>query len=610
MIAQSLHYSLHTAILSAFAGSVVVAGTLLYLSLLPTAAAGYRLWAAAFSANALRYLVLLISTGDAGTTPLGEFLSEALQVVSSALILLGAMLFAERRISLAWSSGAVAVLIGWAAYAGYSDHEFLFKTVPLYALSGIAYIVAAALLFRTARADAHGTLNFVAITLILNGLHKLDYPFLRPIEWAAPWGFLAANMLQLLLAMAIIVTSQRSHSIHRERERARAGDFEQALRDFAEVASDWFWEMDETLRFTYFSERMFLATGVRPDTHLGKRREDLAHEAATSSAWRAHMEDLRLRRPFRDFRYRSRGPDGSTQYWSISGKPVFDGAGRFKGYRGIGRNVTIDYEAVATLNAAKEASELANRSKSEFLANMSHELRTPLNAILGFSEIIRDRHLGEGALSAYSDYAGDIYDSGSHLLDVINDILDMSKIEAGRYELQEAAVDIEAEIRSCVKIIAPRATEGNIDIQVNVSTGFTPIRADQRAVKQLILNLLSNAVKFTQAGGRVTLSVRQDMEGTVVTVADTGVGVAPEALERIFEPFYQAEASSSRRFEGTGLGLSICSQLMQLHGGTLTLTSEVGTGTVVTATFPPERTASPKPNVSDHGPKHRQAADA
>jgi signal transduction histidine kinase len=242
------------------------------------------------------------------------------------------------------------------------------------------------------------------------------------------------------------------------------------------------------------------------------------------------------------------------------------------------------------LIVAKEKAELANRSKSEFLANMSHELRTPLNAIIGFSELIREELKGPVGAPCYKEYARDIYDSGVHLLNIINDLLDISKIEAGKIELREESVDISRALQSCVTLVMERARTGTINLRVEGTAENLRVRADHRMIKQILLNLASNAVKFTPKGGDVVLAARLESDGRfAIAVADTGIGIAPEDIERALTPFAQIESSLDRRYEGTGLGLPLTKSLVELHGGELVIESEPGRGTTVTVYLPGHR---------------------
>lgn len=251
------------------------------------------------------------------------------------------------------------------------------------------------------------------------------------------------------------------------------------------------------------------------------------------------------------------------------------------------RGQAEDIERLASSYAReREHAIAANRAKSEFLANMSHELRTPLNAIIGFAEVITLRMWGANS-ERYFDYAEDIVMSARHLLHVINDILDMSKIEAGRYELTLEEQVLPTVIGDCLTIVRGRAQEADIGLNNDFPEEFPPVRIDARAIKQVLLNLLSNAIKFTPAGGEVTLAGGRDENGEIViTVSDTGSGIRPENLERIFEPFWQGDPNIRRRSEGTGLGLAISRKFIELHGGTLTLANGVTRGAVATIRLP------------------------
>jgi two-component system cell cycle sensor histidine kinase PleC len=231
--------------------------------------------------------------------------------------------------------------------------------------------------------------------------------------------------------------------------------------------------------------------------------------------------------------------------------------------------------------------ETANASKTAFLANMSHELRTPLNAILGFSEIIAGECLGPVGSPRYRDYAGDIHSSGQHLLSLINDLLDVAKIEAGRMEIEPHMIETGRTLEAALRLLGVRARERNQTLTIAVAPDADVLYADERAVKQIVVNLVANAVKFTPEGGRITVRARRDGAGDFeLEVADNGAGIAPGTLERIFKPFMQADNRYDRKAGGTGLGLTLVRGLAEQHGGRAWAESEEGKGTSVFVVLP------------------------
>ncbi|MCW5732248.1 MAG: response regulator [Alphaproteobacteria bacterium] len=244
---------------------------------------------------------------------------------------------------------------------------------------------------------------------------------------------------------------------------------------------------------------------------------------------------------------------------------------------------------VAMLKEAKEAAELANRAKSQFLANMSHELRTPLNAIIGFSQIIREQTAGPPVADCYRDYANDILTSGMHLLELINDILDLSKIEAGKLDLLESVIEIGELVESCLRPMQARSSESGIRLVTALPRDLPGLWADARKMRQILFNLISNSMKFTQPGGRVEVRAELDGEGLELAVADDGIGIAQEDIPRVLTPFVQVESTLTRRHSGTGLGLPIARSLAELHGGSLSIESAPGAGTTVRVRMPGER---------------------
>ncbi len=239
---------------------------------------------------------------------------------------------------------------------------------------------------------------------------------------------------------------------------------------------------------------------------------------------------------------------------------------------------------------AAEKAEAANRAKSEFLANMSHELRTPLNAIIGFTDIMKGEMLGPLENVTYKGYVGDINNSAGHLLEVINDILDLSKIEHGDIELNEEEVDVTKVVESCLTIIEERAKKGNLNLSYDPPESLPKLWGEARRVKQILINLLSNSVKFTRPGGEVSIQVLVENSGNLaITVFDNGIGIAAEDMEQIMTPFGQAHTGLNRRFEGTGLGLPLSKMFVEMHGGALIIESDLDVGTAVCALFPASR---------------------
>jgi two-component system, cell cycle sensor histidine kinase PleC len=235
--------------------------------------------------------------------------------------------------------------------------------------------------------------------------------------------------------------------------------------------------------------------------------------------------------------------------------------------------------------AEKTRAEEANQAKSEFLANMSHELRTPLNAIIGFSEIMESEMFGPLGAGKYREYCGDIRGSGQFLLDVINDILDMSKIEAGRIRLDFEDLDLDLLLADSMRVVTARAQDKHLKVDARISPDLH-LRADRRAVKQIVLNLLSNAVKFTPEGGHVTVRGRTAHQCLVLAIADTGIGIAKDALARLGRPFEQVESLFTKSHQGSGLGLAIAKSLAELHGGSMRIRSNPGNGTIVVVRLP------------------------
>ncbi len=288
-----------------------------------------------------------------------------------------------------------------------------------------------------------------------------------------------------------------------------------------------------------------------------------------------------------DMEFRILRPDGETRYIRCEGRCKLDHEGDVIALYGIMQDMTERVLYEEQLKQAKDTAERAYAAKTQFLANMSHELRTPLNAIIGFSEMMRTEMLGPLGNKKYVEYVSGIHESGEHLLDLISDILDMSKIEAGKYELDFENVDLRRTLKMAITMVESRAVEGRVtlDSQCLIDLDATII-ADRRAIMQITLNILSNAVKFTPEKGTVTINCQKRDNYILIKVSDTGIGIPANKLAQITRPFEQASSSYTRNKGGSGLGLAITKELVELHGGALVIDSVYGEGTTVTMRLP------------------------
>lgn len=287
------------------------------------------------------------------------------------------------------------------------------------------------------------------------------------------------------------------------------------------------------------------------------------------------------------YEFRLRRPDGSI-IWVDTAAALVKWDGQPASLSWLS-DITHRKRMEEELINSKEAAEFANRTKTEFLANMSHELRTPLNAIIGFAEVIKDEMFGPVGLKKYSDYASDIHSSGRHLLDLINDILDLSKLEAGKMSLNENEVALPTVTEACLTLLRDRAEKGGVRLVTDLEPRLPRLRCDERALKQILLNLLSNAIKFTPRGGEVTLQLKRESDGIAIAVSDTGIGMSQDEVSVALAAFGQIDSKLARKNQGTGLGLPIAKSLIELHDGTLVVKSAPRAGTTMTALFPASR---------------------
>jgi PAS domain S-box-containing protein len=373
--------------------------------------------------------------------------------------------------------------------------------------------------------------------------------------------------------------------IRAERERDQAQDI---YRLVAEQASDVITlrSADGTIKMVSPASRDVM--GLEPDEYTAARVLQVTHEddrERVEKYIRYTPQAGEIARTSCRIHHR----DGRLVWVETTKRSVFDGEGQLIGVVGVTRDVTEGKQGELEIRAAQERAEAANTAKSRFLANMSHELRTPLNAIIGFADIMRQQMFGYLGSERYAEYTTLIYDSGQLLLDLISDILDMAKIEAGRLELNYEPIDVGAMVEDCVRLLKDRADKAGLELRAELPGPRISIEADRRSIKQILLNLLSNAIKFTLPGGRVVASA-QMQDGTVMLgVRDDGIGIPASEIPRLGRPFEQVVADPLQAQSGTGLGLALVRSLAEKHGGSLKIESEEGVGTRVAVRLPMAR---------------------
>lgn len=372
---------------------------------------------------------------------------------------------------------------------------------------------------------------------------------------------------------------------------------EARYRAFAEAGSDWLWETDENHRFVYYSPRVVKHFGYPLDGVLGLTRSELAKQIGadpdteeTRAKWAAHEADQKAQRPFRDFEYAFRKGTGQIGYAAISGDPVFSPDGEFKGYRGVGRDVTRRVEAeryAREMERERDVAVTANSVTNQFLATMSHELRTPLNAIVGFSEVMMDELFGEMGNEKYREYVADILSSSRHLLSIVEDLLNVSRLDIADENLNLEWMSAGEFIEEMVRMTRSLTSGRKLQVLTDLPERRYEFHADRRALRQVLFNLISNAVKFTPAGGEVSVRCAPSaFGGTEIIVRDTGCGIDHASLKHIFEPFRSNNAMIANRHGGAGLGLWISRRIVDAHGGEIDVDSEPEQGTSVRVWLP------------------------
>jgi PAS domain S-box-containing protein len=746
-------FSIQAAIWGSLIGFSVLLAALAYLRTMPDAPPGSGHWTLGLALYVLR-LVFYLMSGTFNPAFI-TFTAETLQAASGFLFVAGTLAFGGRHISAALLVNCIGAAALWAAFTSFVVNDFLLRSIPLYFAIGGALIYAGGAMLRAFRREKNQAAGLVGVALILWGLHKFDFPWLRPVEWFAPYGFLLAELFAMMATVGLLlITAGRLHTLAREAKQKHEQSQEhiatlnqllqisldnrtlkQQLEDTLDVVIAAPWLLVEPRGGIFLSEQgrlrltvqrnlagslltssaqvrfgqclcgqaaqtqevvhaarveerhetrndgmcphghysvpivsngetlgvllLYLPDGrARNDTEvkhlravvdviagmivrkraeadLEESRERLveAQRIARIGSWendlqsgdsiwsdelyrilgyqpgevapsfeaffeRVHGEDREAvryavemvdRRDGMEVEHRVVHPNGSVLYVSQLAEVVRDDAGRPVRLFGTTQDISEDKVAELALMKAKQGAEAANQAKSSFLATMSHELRTPLNAVIGFAQLLERLPADAASPRKSREYIGHIRESGEHLLSVINDILDISRIEAGQAGLEEVSIDMPALVRRTAALMEAKVRDGGLQLHLDLAPDLSPLYADARAVKQILLNLVANAVKFTEPGGRVTVSLALQQGRLELAVTDTGIGIAAKDHTRIFEPFVQAESELNRRFEGTGLGLPLVKSLSEQHGATITLKSALGEGTRVSVLFPAER---------------------
>jgi len=372
---------------------------------------------------------------------------------------------------------------------------------------------------------------------------------------------------------------------------AALAESERRFRDIIDIASDWIWESDSEGRIIFVSDRFAQSTGVPIEDVVGRTRREMPQYDCNDPGFQALEEDILLRRPIHSRRLRMLTPSGHRQV-SLRGRPIFDDSGTFLGYRGAGSDVSREHDYVQRLQDAMLEAQSANQAKSRFLANMSHDLRTPLNAIMGFSEIIQAEVFGAVGHPRYAEYIRDIRASAAHLLELIDDLLDLARIEAGRLEMVEETMNVADLVDEAMVLVAPRCEARGVALSKTCALEAPVISSDRRAVKQILVNLLTNASKFTDRGGLIEVAIDADgADGLWVTVRDDGCGIPASMIAEVTKPFVQAHGSGDRPRDGVGLGLAIVRSLTDAIGAEFRIESRIGDGTRAAFRLPARRAA-------------------
>ncbi|MFO0991006.1 MAG: ATP-binding protein [Hyphomicrobiales bacterium] len=527
---------------------------------------------------------------------------------------------------LAWDSGQRATIQAWAvAIAILSLWVFGYwaiarqnrpsslgtdalRTVEFYAcLFGVTWAALPAASFVMASADLRIVLYAVTIaaagtgTLAMARVPSAAVIFsgmvcsalsVTALRIADVTGLVLAAMTLIFMALSIgIILSMHRTAVGRALGKSELGRQREIisllLKDTEREPGDWLWQTDRQGRLVFASDRLAKIVGRPADALVGQTLRSLAGANPQDLGWPDFADALARHAMIRSIEVSTKGD--APGCWQLTARPRYGEAGEFLGFHGVGRDISDERRSRDELVQAKEEAERLSQAKTRFLAVMSHELKTPLNSIIGFSEIMAEAREGPIGTPVYSDYAGMIHASSLQLRDIIDDVLEISRIENGTIKIVDRQADAMELVEVAVNRCHAAAEQRNIAIGVQRAPK-AQIRGDTMRIQRVLANLLANAIKFSKTGNKVSVEVEHsDDEGLAFVVRDTGIGIAPDDMARVFEPFVQADDTAARRFGGMGLGLAISRKIARLHGGDIVLESEAGVGTIARFTLPPER---------------------
>ncbi len=423
--------------------------------------------------------------------------------------------------------------------------------------------------------------------LVSVGLHQDDALTAWKDE-ATAFSAVMGGGLVTLLVLALVVYRQRSAQDRAEHQLTLLGT---ALKTSANMVLI----TDVDARIVWVNDAFCHQFGYTFTEVVGQNPRILSSGLMTPSVYKELWETI-LGGHIWTGEFVNRCKDGKLLIVNQTISPIIDAEGHVTHFVGIHDDITQRKEAENELREAKILAETANTVKTQFLANMSHELRTPLNAVLGFIDMMRLETFGPLGHDKYREYTDDVHTSASHLLTLISDILDVSKIEAGKMDMSEDCIDLNELALSCTKLMMPRADDQRVSLTLHIESGLPGLLADEVRIKQIVLNLLTNAIKFTPAEGQIRLVIEMGSHGGIlIRCEDTGIGIAPEDIRKVLEPFGQAGETNTLTREGVGLGLYLVKSITEMHNGRVDVTSEIGTGTNVSIILPTERCCERNP---------------